>query len=420
MKMNVNFKKNNAKPKCCVIGLGKLGLPLLAVLANAKFFVTGFDVNKEKIAKLNNRNYESNEPGVELLLRKNRKKIEFVDQIQNTSSCDLFFIIVPTPSDQSNRFSNDYVIKALTDLLHALEINGLGTKTIVIVSTVMPETCEKLIKPIFKDFNSKVSKVKVRLLYSPEFIALGSVVKNLCYPDMTLIGAATELDSQVFLQVMNKVVKNKAPIVLLSLTEAEIVKILVNCYVTMKISFANFISEIADSFGNLNEKLIASVLGLDSRIGSKYLIPGLGYGGPCFPRDNNALIAATAEKGLTAHLSIATDQINIRQPQFHIDKILRGRGNVKSVGLIGITYKPDSEVLDESQMIQIANILLRRGIELKFYDPLVKKLEFSNATIASVPTLNDLNECDLVISTSTFSDYLKLSEHSFQTEFISI
>ena len=418
--MRINFWNSTSRPKCCVIGLGKLGLPLLAVLAESKFSVVGFDSNIEKIAQLNDDFIETNEPKVELLLRKNRKRIQFVNHIKAVNKCDLFFLIVPTPSDKGNKFSNVYVLKALTDLLDSFQSDTTGIKTIVIVSTVMPETCEKIFKPLLDGFNSKTKKVKAVLLYSPEFIALGNVVENLCFPDMTLIGASTKEDTHIFSKVMKKVVKNEAPFVFLSLTEAEIVKILVNCFVTMKISFANFLSEIAYSFGNLDAKKIASALGLDSRIGLKYLTPGLGYGGPCFPRDNNALIAAAREKGLTANLSIATDEINIRQPKFHIDKLLRENSNIQSVGLIGLTYKPKSEVLEKSQMLELAEILSKSGIRIMYFDPLIKKIELADGILQSVNSVSELNNCDLIISTAAFSEFLSLNKNSFQSKFISI
>ncbi len=400
--------KRKAKPTVGVVGLGKLGLPLLSVIAECGFDVCGLDQNSHLIELLKQKKFRSVEPKLNDFLSANEIRISYTSNYNDTSHCDIFFIIVPTPSDNENKFINDFILSALHNLLDSFQnSNSKSNKTIVIVSTVMPGSCEKIFQPLIDEWhNQNKSVVKVSLLYSPEFIALGTVIKNLQYPDMVLIGAKPDADLSLFNQIMNKVVKTRPPYKILTQTEAEIVKILVNCFVTMKISFANFIGEISDFFENVNANEIAKALAFDTRIGHKYLTPGMGFAGPCFPRDNKALISMCEENGLVANLAIATDQINERQPEKMIKRLFSSNKSLKSVGFFGITYKSDSNVIEESQQIKIMEILLKQDISVNFFDPLISSIEIEGGTIHAVKNQKELLNNEVVLVPQSFEHFL--------------
>jgi UDPglucose 6-dehydrogenase len=394
--------------KPCVVGLGKLGLPLAAVLASTGFQTKGIDKNENLIKIISERKYQSPEPELELLLETHSDNLSFTNKFEEVSDCSIFFIIVPTPSKVDGSFDNSYLILAISELLRCWE-NSEGEKTIVIVSTVMPGSCNQVFIPMIRRWEADHgNKLNVALLYSPEFIALGSVVYNLRNPDMTLIGSDHPEDTKVFLEVMKKVTNGKPKNQILSLTEAEIVKLMVNCFVTMKISFANFIGELTSVIPDTNKYQISEALGMDSRIGGKYLRPGFGFAGPCFPRDNKALIALAKHFNLNPSLALATDEVNDRQPEQVFSQIISKNPGAKRIGIAGISYKPDTIVTDESQTLKLAALIESKGLEVNLYDSLFTDIELAGFRI--VASVSDLLECDVIVVPKEFEFLFKQEE----------
>jgi len=350
--------------KPCVVGLGKLGLPLAAVLASTGLQTKGIDKNENLIRIIIERKYQSPEPELELLLETHSNNLSFTNKFEEVSDCNIFFIIVPTPSKIDGSFDNSYLILAISELLRCWE-NSEGEKTIVIVSTVMPGSCNQIFNPMIRRWEADHgNKLNVTLLYSPEFIALGSVVYNLRNPDMTLIGSDHPEDTKEFLEVMKKITNGKPKNQILSLTEAEIVKLMVNCFVTMKISFANFIGELTSVIPDTNKYQISEALGMDTRIGGKYLRPGFGFAGP--------------------------------------------NPDAKRIGIAGISYKPDTIVTDESQTLKLAALIESKGLEVNLYDSLFTDIELSGFRI--VASVNDLLECDVIVVPKEFEFLFKQEE----------
>ena len=387
--------------KIGIIGLGKLGLPLAAVIAEAGYTVSGVDYNQSLINKLQNHAFGYDEPNLNDILTKHAHKIEFGTDYKLLFDTDIVYIILPTPSDTFGNFDDSLIVSAVKNLLKIWK-DRESAKTIVVVSTLMPQTCEKKLQPLLDlDTNS----LKIKLLYSPEFIALGSVITNLKNPDMVLIGANSPIDAYLHLKIQKSII-GEHHFKILTLTEAEIVKLLVNCYVTMKISFANFIGEIGDTLGPAVDSIsIANALGMDSRIGPKYIQPGLGFGGPCFPRDNKALIAWSNNLGVSADLAQGTVSINDRQPIHMAERIYRHFKQYRNIGILGYTYKINSSVTEESQRILLANILAQKGLNISVYDPLVHSpTEFSNG-IKVCSTISELSNCDLIVTSKDYAQY---------------
>jgi len=359
----------NSANRIGVIGLGKLGLPL--ALSLSKYFeVTGLDKNEELISCLARGEYKGIEPAVaELLTQQLGMEAAFSP---STSISDLLdtscvYIILPTPSTQSGLFDDKLVRACIQDLIELWE-RQKEDKVIVIVSTLSPGASDKIYSDLILPSNRR-NQFVISLVYSPEFIALGSVLHDLEHPDMVLVGTHDGNPNKTHENVQQILAKSQPQVVNLNYTEAEYSKILVNTYITMKISFANFIGEIGSKLDNFNPARVAYAIGLDNRINHRYLKPGLPFSGPCFPRDNRALIASTKEIGLHASLAMATDEINNRQILFLAEKVLARSKSKKSFCIFGLAYKVGSEVIEHSPGLQLANFLAAKGFQVQCHDP---------------------------------------------------
>lgn len=381
-----------------VIGLGKLGLPLLASVAEAGYPVVGYDSDHSRAVRLKNSEFDSPEPGLSALLRKNADKLQFTSDEKDLAAATIAYIIVPTPSIANGEFTNQFVFDALTKLLKAWE-SAESEKCIVVVSTVMPGTCRQIVEELIPSFQSKSS---ISVIYSPEFIALGTVIQNLTDPDMVLVGCSSPGEASLHLEIQSRMTGSK-PVFCMSFEEAEIAKLLVNAFVTMKISFANSIAEIAEKFGIEDSSYISSAIGSDSRIGRKYLRPGFGFGGPCFPRDVRALKSIYDNFGLSSDLPTAIECVNQRQVERVANKLHRLRPTVESIGIFGLTYKPDSTVTEESQSLGLAYALAKRGLRVLVFDPLLQEASiFPGLSVAE--KIEQLSQCELVVVASPFYD----------------
>ena len=213
---------------------------------------------------------------------------------------------------------------------------------------------------------------ELNFCYSPEFIALGSVLYDLKNPDFLLVGEEQENPADSHIQAMMTIIKCKnIPIRRMSIESAEMSKIAINSYITSKISFANAIGLTADSIENCSSGDVLSAIGSDSRIGSKYLSKGLGFGGPCFPRDNRAIQQVINKNtGLDYKLPLGNDKFNSKLPSYYekkITKICLDR-NISSVIVVGLTYKDGSNLLVESQSYEIA-LKLKKDLNVFYFDP---------------------------------------------------
>ena len=367
---NQNALDSQNQNKMAVIGCGNLGLPLCAVLADAGYEVGGIDINKKFVESLSQGEFRTIEPNLVNLLEKNLHNLGFSTSIKSAQFPYCTFIIVPSPSDRNGKFSSEFVLKAVEEYCDRFLESDKDDVLLVIVSTVMPGTMNLEVIPLLETkLGFRFSQVKT--FYSPEFIALGSVIKNLQYPDVILIGEAIAGSASFLAKVLAKTVKNSPEISILNLVNAEIAKISVNAYVTMKISFANQLSEICQAlpFGDADEVL--SAIAKDSRIGAKYLHSAPAFGGPCFPRDNRAFSKLASDLGIDAALSGGTDQINLRQATRLIEQIRELNLDFKSIVILGVSYKPGTQVLEESPSLKFLELLReeRKVEKVILYDP---------------------------------------------------
>lgn len=354
--------------KLGVIGLGKLGLPLAALLAENNHVVYCFDKSKELISQLISKKYKSNEPYLMDMLERNCDRLSFDTEMKNlVQSAEIIFIIVPTPSEATGHFSNEYLVDVMDQLGEHLRDNK--SKVVInVVSTVMPGACESVLIPALENSSLKRVGDQIGFCYNPEFIALGSVIENMRYPDMHLLGESDHWAGDLVEQVLRSIVTNQVPAMRMNLREAELVKISVNNFVTMKISYANNLYQASEKLGNVNIDVVTNAIGLDSRIGRKYLKGAAPYGGPCFPRDTRALDALYKDLGIENALSYSTDYSNKAHIKFLASMVAESAGKGKIIGVAGISYKIGTPVTEESPGLAIAQELVNSGYQVVVWD----------------------------------------------------
>ncbi|MDA8428605.1 MAG: nucleotide sugar dehydrogenase [Geobacteraceae bacterium] len=352
-----------------VIGLGKLGLCTAGCFAAAGHTVIGYDLNGHSRDELKARRSPIDETGLEDLLEAAWDTFHVVDSCEEAlRNSDATLIIVPTPSRADGRFSNEYVVKALESLAPTLAAKA-SFHLIAVVSTVMPGSSDRVFRPLLERLTGKRCGVDFGLAYNPEFIALGSVIRNFLNPDMVLIGASDERTGNMLTALYRRTCKTQPVMAVMSLINAEITKISLNCYVTMKISYANALAAICEQVPGADVDTITAAIGADSRVGGKYLKGGLGFGGPCFPRDNIAFQSFAEEYGAEAVLGKAVVAINNAVPERLHGLISAHAKPPAKVALLGMSYKADTQIIEESQSIMLATVLLASGYQVVLHDP---------------------------------------------------
>jgi UDPglucose 6-dehydrogenase len=401
-----------------VIGLGKLGAPLAAVLAGKGHGVLGIDVNPATVQLLNDGIAPVDEPDVQKLISASQHRLRATTELEAAAEAEMSILLVPTPSDDRGAFSSGFVLDAVQRVGRALAGRD-DYHVMVIASTVMPGSCESEILQTLERASGRRVGETVGLCYSPEFIALGSVVRDMLHPDMVLIGESDPRAGDAVERLYRGVCENDPPFRRMSLVNAELTKIAVNTFVTMKISYANTLADLCERLPNADVDVVTGALGLDTRIGSKYLRGALPYGGPCFPRDNKAFATLARDLSTQAPLAEATDEVNVGQ----IDRLARtvesrlGVGD--SVGILGLAYKPGTSVVEESPGIGLARLLAEAGREIYVYDPnpaaLSRGLELLAGTAEGVPSARELvARSDIAVIATPWAEFAQLSREAFE------
>lgn len=327
--------------KISVIGLGKLGLCIACTLAK-HHKVIGIDVDLEHINRLKLGINTIKEPGLGLLFYKYNRNIFFTNKY---ILGDIVFIVVPTPSMSNHAFTSEFIENAL----HQIKLR----KTVVIVSTIMPGETARLQKKY----------PHLNLIYNPTFIALGNVIKNFLMPDFILIGTDKigtdkQKDISILMDIYKTICLLNPTFTILTTLEAEIAKLALNCYITTKITFANQIGNLCYRLGITPDNIL-NAIGQDKRIGNLYFKAGLGYGGPCFPRDNRALTAFMLKHKLNPGLAETTHILNNLQVDEFVNRIIKLKPKV--IGFKDLSYKKGTHIKEGSQLLAIKEKLIKKG-----------------------------------------------------------
>lgn len=358
------------KKKISVFGLGKLGVPVVACLISKGFEVIGVDLDENKVQTLKKLKSPVYEPEVQELLNSFGKLLKVTsDGEYAVLNSDITFIIVSTPSKDDGSFSNQYVLAASEVIGKALRKKE-SYHLVSITSTVFPGSMENEIKPCIEKFSNKKTGIDFGLCYNPEFIALGSVIHDFLNPSFVLIGESDPNAGKLLSDIYKVICENNPPIERMNLICAELTKLALNSYITTKISFANMIARICEKIPGADVDVVTGALGQDSRIGTKYLKGAISYGGPCFPRDNIALSTLAEQIGARSDIAKATDTFNRLQINLLADKVQEYLPKGGKVGVLGLTYKVDSDVIEEAAGFLLTKELVNRKISVTAYDPL--------------------------------------------------
>lgn len=342
--------------KVGVIGAGRLGICFALLLEKAGYEVIASDVREDYVHSLNNGSIQTNEPLVQAMLSKAKNFKATTDNVEVIRECDLIFTLVATPSLPDGSYDVSCVWQVVKDIQDAdIPVHG---KSFVIGCTTNPGDCD--------NFQAQLSAYGIDVYYNPEFIAQGSIVKDLQKADMVLIGGPDGKHKQDLFDIYHKIQTTPVKINFMSPKAAEIVKLAVNCYLTTKISYANMVGEVLTLSGLEDEiKPVLKAIGEDTRVGSRYLNYGYGYGGPCLPRDNRSFGAYAQKLGLKYNLGLTIDNFNNEHAEFLKNYFIQKNERNLPFCFHYITYKEGTDILTESQQFRLCYDLI--GANYKVY-----------------------------------------------------
>ena len=350
-----------------IVGTGYVGLVTGACFAEFGMNVHCVDTDAGKIARLNKGEIPIYEPGLDTLVQRNEKagRLTFSTDLNRAVGESLVvFIAVGTPQDPHHgRADLSYVVAVAEQIASALN----GYKVVVTKSTVPVGTGAR-IKGIILERSKGAHPFSVAS--NPEFLREGSAIEDFMRPNRVVIGAEEPQAVAILKDLYRPLYLIETPIVVTDLASAELIKYASNAFLSVKISYINEMADLCESVG-ADVHAIAKGMGLDNRIGRKFLHPGPGYGGSCFPKDTRAILETARENGQELRVISAAVAVNDRRPGQMIEKIRGGIGELKGavVGLLGLSFKPNTDDLRESASIVIAEGLRREGATVRAYDP---------------------------------------------------
>ena len=353
--------------KVAMIGAGYVGLVSGACFAEFGADVTCIDIDSEKIGKLREGVVPIYEPGLAELINKNREqgRLAFRDGYdESIAECDLIFIAVGTPARHGDGHADlKYVYQAVKDIAPYLE----GYTVIVDKSTV-PVGTARTVKRIVREQNPGA---QFDVAANPEFLREGAALADFMRPDRVVIGVETKRAEETLRELYRPLNLIETPMLVTDLESAELIKYAANAFLATKISFINEISALCEAV-NADVHAVARGMGLDGRIGRKFLHPGPGYGGSCFPKDTRALVRIAQENNVTSRIVEAVIEVNEAQKARMIDKIrtaLGGSENGKTLAVLGLAFKPETDDMRDAPALSILPELIDNGARIHAHDP---------------------------------------------------
>lgn len=407
-----------------ILGIGRLGSSMSAAFASKNVVVKAYDIDQNIIKKINLGNPPVYEPGLKEFYIKFHNRISGFDSVEECiEGTDITFVVTPTPSLPNGSFSLQYINKSFKDI--ALFIKKKRKfHLIVLVSTVLPGSFSNFLIKTLEIYSGKKINLDFGVVYNPAFIALGSVMKNFLDPDFILIGSNEKKSTNIIKKFYKKIL-SKPNFKEMNILSAELTKLVLNTYITTKITYINMVSNVLDKLSiDKNESdidKISEALGSDTRIGNKYITAGIGYGGPCFPRDNDALQYISKKFRMNFNIASLTHNYNkfcwIR-PLQKIKKYLKKNCNVC---IVGIAYKEGSNVIEESQGLKIAKMLSKKTKNVYCYDPLAKyidKKDFINNLILTNDLELAIKKSKIIIIAGKLTKIKKVNKNFLKNKII--
>lgn len=352
-----------------VIGTGYVGLVSGTILSDFGHTVTCVDVDENKINGLKNGIIPIFEPGLEMIVKNNYyyKRLDFTTDIQSAiEKNDIIFIAVGTPPADDGSADLQHVLDTANNI--AAYMNRY--KVIVNKSTVPVGTGRKVKEAVRSVLAERGIDFAFDVVSNPEFLREGSAVHDFMHPDRVVIGAESDRAFNIMKEVYRVLYINETPFVETNLETAEMIKYASNAFLAMKITFINEVANVCEKVGADVQK-VAKAMGRDGRIAPKFLHAGPGYGGSCFPKDTRSFIKIARDCGEIMSLVETTAAANERQKLKMVDKIINAMGDPgdKTIAVLGVTFKPNTDDLRDAPSLVILPELARRGARLKVYDP---------------------------------------------------
>lgn len=356
--------------KIVIVGTGYVGLVSGTCFAQTGITVTCVDVDKEKIENLNQGIVPIYEPGLTSMIEENVEKgrLFFSSSLkENLSQADAVFIAVGTPPDEDGSADLKYVLSV------AQEIGQHMNHYLVVVtkSTVPIGTAQKVKAAINTELKKRELDIPFDVASNPEFLKEGAAIEDFLKPDRVVIGVESEKAQKVMKRLYQPFLLNNHPVIFMDIPSAEMTKYTANAMLATKISFMNDIANLCEIVG-ADVTMVRNGIGSDSRIGNKFIYPGTGYGGSCFPKDVQALIRTSQQVGHPLSILKSVEEVNNRQKRVLFDKLIKHfGGNIegKNITLWGLSFKPNTDDMREAPALVIINLLQKAGANVTAYDP---------------------------------------------------
>ena len=352
--------------KITIIGTGYVGLVSGAGLAEFGHNVSCVDIDQEKIKNLNNGQIPIHEPGLDIIVKNNTRegRLTFSSNIEkNIQEAKIIFIAVGTPQDEKG-IADLTAVKSVVTLI----ADNLNNYKIICTKSTVPVGTGKWIE---SEIKSRASNDNFDYVSNPEFLREGAAVNDFLYPDRIVIGSLSEKAYSEMREIYRPLYINKTPIIETSVETAEMIKYASNSFLALKISYINEIANLCEAVG-ADIHQVARAMGQDGRISSKFLHPGPGFGGSCFPKDLEALYNLGKEKNIDLNTVSATIKTNKSQKKRITDKLLHLLNNKvknKKIAILGLSFKPNTDDIRESASLNIISNLIDLGADLSVYDP---------------------------------------------------
>lgn len=349
-----------------VVGTGYVGLVSGTCFAETGNNVTCIDIDVNKINKLNNGELPIYEPGLETLFERNVKqgRLHFSTNLEEgIKDAKIIFLALPTPPGEDGSADLKYILKVAADL------SGIITdyKVIVDKSTVPVGTAEKVADILSQKLDASLFDV----VSNPEFLREGVAVDDFLKPDRVVVGVSSKKAEEAMMKLYEPYVRQGNPIIVMDIRSAEMTKYAANSYLATRISFMNEIANLCEKLG-ADVDMVRKGMGSDSRIGKRFLFPGVGYGGSCFPKDVQALHKSAKNSNYDFKILDAVMNVNELQKEvlFHkINHYFKGHLNGKKIAIWGLAFKPETDDIREAPAITIINMLKEKGAVVSVYDP---------------------------------------------------
>jgi len=406
------------KPRISIIGLGFVGLSIGVTNAKKGFETIGVDIDKNKIENLKKGISEFYEPKLQSFLDEALKSdsIKFTTDLKGALiNSDLSFLCVGTPSAKGGKIDLRY-IKSASKKIHQILKLKEKQHLLVVKSTVTPQTTQNIIIPIFRDL---INKSSVDVVTNPEFLREGSAIDDVLDPHLIVIGEYDRNAGNHLEKYYRQFYKTLPEIIHTDITSAELIKYANNTFLATKISFINSLANICQNLPGTDINIIAKAIGKDPRIGSLFLQAGPGFGGSCLPKDLLALINFSTKFERTNELFKAVLSVNQNQPVKVLELVNEFKVLEKNntVSILGLAFKKNTDDIREAVSIEIAKLLLKKGLKLKVYDPLAAD-NFRKLFKEKITYCSSIDEClrdsDCCLILTDWDPFGKLKPEKFK------